>query len=223
MSAKPISAEALLFDLDGTLVDTLPDLAEAAARTLSDLGLPVSSPREIRHWVGDGIAELVRRFMAANGRTDPAEVAEATARFKAHYAEVNGMASRPYEGVPETLAELSCRGLVMGCVTNKDWEFTLPLLEALDLAPFFDVVVAGDTLPVKKPDPAMVLHACEHLNRPAERALLIGDSAIDAQAGQGAGVAVALVTYGYGDPESLRRLPAAVFLDRFPELLNYLA
>lgn len=193
------SPRAVLFDLDGTLLDTIADLADAANLMLSELGRPARSQDEIHSFVGKGIPNLVRRCMTEGTAATEGEIDAAVAVFRRHYAVVNGVNSRPYPGVTELLAALRARALPLAVVTNKAEAFTLPLLERMDIAHYFDTVVSGDTLPVKKPDPAVVMLACERLGVAPDEALMIGDSANDALAAQGAGMPVLLVTYGYSE------------------------
>lgn len=199
MSARRFEVRAVLFDLDGTLLDTVEDLAEAANRTLAELARPPRSIDEIREFVGKGIPNLVRRCMTEGMQASEDEIQGAIARFREHYAIVNGSRSRVYAGVIETLEAMRASGLALACVTNKAEAFTRPLLERMGLAEFFPVVVSGDTLAVKKPDPAVLLHACEQLGVSQHDALMIGDSANDASAARGASMPVLLVTYGYSE------------------------
>ncbi len=214
---------ACLFDLDGTLVDTLPDLAEAVNRTLVEVGRPPRPYPEIASFVGDGIGMLVRRALTVGTHAEEDEIAAALERFRAHYRAINGVGSRVYPDVPETLERLAAQGKRLAVVTNKATEFTLPLLQRLGLAPYFSTVVCGDTLPVKKPDPAVVRHALAALETPPESAVLVGDSRNDALAAAGAGVPVLLVTYGYSEGQPVLTLPARAHLERFADVLNYVA
>lgn len=197
MSAAKFAVEAVLFDLDGTLVDSLPDIALSANRMLAELGRSQRDIAEIRRFVGKGIPNLVTRCMTEGAQADKAEIEAAIAVFRRHYAGINGQHAEVYPTVHDTLAQLRAMGLKLACVTNKAEAFTLPLLDKLDLARHFDAVVSGDTLPVKKPDPAVLNHACMLLG--TRRALMIGDSANDALAARAAGLPVLLVTYGYSE------------------------
>lgn len=184
---------AVLFDLDGTLVDSVPDLGAAARRMLLGLGLPAKGDEEIRDYVGKGTAKLVQRCLGVNeGRFE-----EAMRLFDVAYREESGRHSRLYSGVLEGLDQLRTLGLPLGCVTNKPAEFTLPLLDALDLSRYFSVVVSGDTVARRKPDPMPMLHACDTLRVAPTATLVIGDSANDAQAARAAGCRVLCVPYGY--------------------------
>ena len=190
---------AVLFDLDGTLLDTIADLAEGANRMLAELGRPPRPLAEIHSFVGKGIPHLVRRCMTEDAHATEAQIEHATLVFRRHYAEVNGVHSTVYPGVIETLDAMRALDLRLACVTNKAEAFTLPLLERMGLDRYFGAVVSGDTLPVKKPDPATLHHACALLGVDSARALMIGDSANDALAARAAGMPVLLVTYGYSE------------------------
>tara|TARA_R110002049_G_scaffold18510_12_gene70581 strand:- start:498 stop:1211 length:714 start_codon:yes stop_codon:yes gene_type:complete len=197
VSAARFAVEAVLFDLDGTLVDSLPDIHESARRMLVEVGRSPRDIDEIRRFVGRGVPTLVERCLTEGASASRDEIDAAIGVFRRHYAVVNGEYSRVYPGVLETLQTMRARGLKLACVTNKPEVFTLPLLDRTGLASYFDLVVSGDTLPVKKPDPAMLHHACERLG--TGYALMIGDSANDALAARAAGVPVLLVTYGYSE------------------------
>ncbi|MFT4171681.1 MAG: phosphoglycolate phosphatase [Rhodocyclaceae bacterium] len=195
-----MTTRAILFDLDGTLVDSIPDLAEAVKMMLAELGEPPRSEQEVRAFVGKGIPHLVRSALAAGRgpRTDD-EVKRAIAVFQRHYAVTNGHKTTIYPGVLSGLSALHKAGVVMGCITNKDAAFTQALLAQLGLAQFFGSVVSGDTLPQKKPDPHPLWHACEQLRVGRDEAMMVGDSVNDALAARNAGIRVLLVTYGYSE------------------------
>ena len=197
---------AVLLDLDGTLLDTAPEIAAAAADMLSELGLDPVDPLRVRDFIGKGIPHLVRRTLEASlGRApDERRVGSAMEGFFFHYAKRNGRMSKPYPGVLEGIAELRAKGFALACVTNKTAQFTIPLLEATGLAGFFPVVVSGDTMPKKKPAPDPLLEACRRLGVPAPEALMVGDSRNDALAARAAGCPVLLVPYGYTEGEDVQ-------------------
>jgi len=200
------AVRAVLLDLDGTLLDTAPEIAAAAADMLSELGLDPVDPLRVREFIGKGIPHLVRRTLEASlGRApDERRVGSAMEGFFFHYAKRNGCMAKPYPGVLEGLTELRAKGFALACVTNKTAQFTIPLLEATGLAGFFPVVVSGDTMPKKKPAPDPLLEACRRLGIPALEALMIGDSRNDALAARAAGCPVLLVPYGYSEGEDVQ-------------------
>jgi phosphoglycolate phosphatase len=203
MASTPDSVRygAVLFDLDGTLLDTVPDIACAANRMLAELGRPVLPDALIATFVGRGIPKLVERvlFASLDGHVPADALERGLEIFERCYAEESGLRSAFYPGVLTGLDRLAGAGVPMGVVTNKAARFTHDLLGRADLSRYFSVVVSGDTLPVKKPDPAPVLHACAQLGVAPEAALFIGDSRHDVAAGHAAGCAVWCVPYGYNE------------------------
>lgn len=197
---KHFSPQAIFFDLDGTLVDSIPDLAEAARRMLAELGEPTRSDAEVASFVGKGIPVLVERTLSV-GRSPVSRerLQQAIQAFMRHYEDTNGVLTRAYPGVVETLAWLKDQGFRMACVTNKAETFVAPLLEKLDLLRFMACLVGGDTLPQKKPEPEPLWHACEKLGVAREEALMVGDSSNDALCARRAGIPVLLMTYGYNE------------------------
>ncbi len=193
---------AALIDLDGTLLDTAPDIAAAVNRMLARLDLPALDVDEVRRYVGQGSARLVRRCLRAVHGPESA-FDESLAAFMDAYGEDSGRRTRPYPGVFEGLEKLRRSGIALACVTNKLQRFTVPLLERTRLAPFFGTLVCGDTVSHLKPDPMPYLHACEKLSLEPRHAVVIGDSANDAVAGRAAGCRVLCVPYGYRDSEDI--------------------
>ncbi|MDR2688682.1 MAG: phosphoglycolate phosphatase [Azoarcus sp.] len=224
MNGVRLAPRAVLFDLDGTLLDTIADLADAANLMLAERGHAPRSQEEVHGFVGNGIADLVYRCLSEGRATvAEAETAAALEAFHRHYANVNGRRTRPYPGVSKLLAALAARGLKMAVVTNKATAFTLPLLEQFGIAPYFGAVVCGDTLPIRKPDPAMIEHACAQLGvKPAE-SLMIGDSANDALAARAAGAPVLLMTYGYSEGAPVETIDCDGLLSSACQILNCLA
>lgn len=204
----PLSVKAVTIDLDGTLADTIPDLAAAANSMLGELGRPALEVDRIRTFVGKGIPNLVERALA--DAFGPAVSADLAARalplYERCYAEINGRHTVVYPGVSEGLRALRDMRLPLACVTNKSGRFTAPLLERLGLARFFEQVIAGDTLSRKKPDPAQLIHACRGFGIAPAEMLMIGDSGNDAEAARAAGCPVFCVTYGYNEGRDVREL-----------------
>jgi phosphoglycolate phosphatase len=211
----------LLFDLDGTLVDSLPDLTNALNEVLRERGYPSLLPREVRPMVGDGMPVLVARGFAARG-ADAAEAALAQPRFVEIYEATATNLSRPYPGVLETLAALRERGYATAVATNKPQHATGEVLRGMGLEALFDGVAGGDRFAVRKPDPGHLLNLIEALGGDARRAAMIGDSENDALSARAARLPLILLRYGYArvDPAELG---ADRVLDRFDELPAALA
>ena len=203
-----MTPHAILFDLDGTLLDSAPDLAAAANAMLAELGLPARDPAVIATYIGKGIPKLVERTLTGSldAVADPVLFARALPIYERYYAEESGRRSVTFPRVIEGLCALRDAGLPLACITNKAERFTLDLLRRTGLDGFFPVVVCGDTVARKKPDPEPVLTACARLNvRPAD-ALMIGDSANDCQAARAAGCPVWCVPYGYNEGRPVETL-----------------
>ena len=190
--------EAYLFDLDGTLVDTAPDIMAGLNVAFAEHGYPTVDEARTRDWVGRGVLALIRLALAHHGQPDPPpDVIDAMVeRFRDHYARHIADRGGPYPGVREALDALRGRA-ALGVVTNKPARLTGLLLDALDLSRYFGVVVAGDTLPVAKPAPDPALHACAELGVAARSALFVGDSTTDVACARAAGCDVVCVSYGY--------------------------
>jgi phosphoglycolate phosphatase len=215
-----ISIRSITIDLDGTLLDTIPDLAAAANGMLLELGRDALSEATLGTYVGRGIPNLVGRCLP-----DLHDVAltDAQAVFRRHYALENGRRSRLYPGVIEGLAAFRAAGLRLAVITNKAAAFTEPLLAATGLNEWFEFAISGDTLAEKKPHPLPLLHACARFGvAPAEN-LHIGDSKHDAAAAIAAGCQLLLVPYGYNEGEDIRRLPGAVVIERLDQAMAHLS
>ena len=190
--------KAVLLDLDGTLVDTAPDIATAANRMLAALGRDAVAESRVTEFIGQGIANLVRRVLAqSGGEASGACLAHALELFEAAYFEHVADRSRPYPGVVEGLDRFRAAGIPLGCVTNKASRFTSKLLSVTGLRPYFGSVVSGDDIAHKKPAPDVLLAAAAALGVEAAAAWVIGDSANDVKAARAAGCTVAVVPYGY--------------------------
>lgn len=200
---------AVLLDLDGTLLDTIPDLTDATNAMRHDLGLPALSQDTVTKYVGKGSENLVIRALSDNPSgtvPDAEQTAHALALFFDHYRALNGKRTQLYPGVMEGLRAFRNAGLKMAVVTNKPEAFTHILLIKTGLAHLFDAVVCGDTCERKKPDPMPFLHACDLLDVQPADALAIGDSINDAQAARTAGITVLAVPYGYNEGYDVRTL-----------------
>ena len=190
-------ARTLLLDLDGTLVNSVPDLAAALNRLMASRGLATFSQPEVALMVGDGVAKLIERAFAARGRT-PDE--RAIADYSADYAEHAAVETRPYPGVPETLGALAGEGWKLAVCTNKPERAARVLLHALGLVELFAAIGGGDSFPVRKPDPAHLLATLRAAGGTPEQAVMAGDHANDVAAAQGAGVRCIFAAWGYGPP-----------------------
>jgi phosphoglycolate phosphatase len=203
----------LLLDLDGTLVDSVPDLAAALNRLMGARGLAPLSEAETALMVGDGVAKLVERAFAARGREPDAD---ALAEYSADYAAHSAVATVPYPGVIKALAALSAEGWRLAVCTNKPDRAARVLLEAVGLARYFAAVGAGDSFPVRKPDPAHLLLTLKAAGGEQGRAVMAGDHANDVAAARGAGLPCIFAAWGYG-PASMAAGAVAVAHD-FAEL-----
>jgi len=211
----------LVFDLDGTLVDSAPDLHAALNQMLRERGRPALPLPQVKRMIGDGVPALVARALAASG-ADPADAAGALPRFLELYEANATRLSRPYPKVLETLASLRQRGYRTSICTNKPQRATIAVVEGLGLGELFDGIAGGDRFPVRKPDPGHLLGLIGELGGGTEASAMIGDSENDAAVARAAGVPLVLMRYGYArvDPASLA---ADALLDHFSELPRALA
>ena len=218
----PIEIKAIAFDLDGTLVETLPDLHESAIRMLAQIGRPPVSESTVRASVGDGVDRLVKRLLTGepDGEPDAKSFEKAADNFRSHYAAVLTRASHPFPGVISTLGTLSSRGFKLACVTNKPARFTEPLLEGLALTGYLDLVLSGDSLPRKKPDPLPLIHVASVFGFHPAQLLMVGDSAVDTSAARAAGCPVFCVPYGYRGTLTVQELDCDAIVPTLPDLLD---
>ena len=221
-----LETRAVLFDLDGTLVDTLPDLHAAVCATLTEIGRPIVTQETTRAYIGKGLRVLIRRLLAGSlGATDGEDTpqhVQALAAFRTHYARENGCHAHPYPGVVDGLRALKARGLPLGVVTNKPDVFIAPLLKKTGLSGFFDVLVGGDTLPRIKPDPMPVVWACGRLGALPKETLFVGDSLNDALAARAAGCPVFLLPYGYNEDQDVRHLDCDAIITAISDIEPHL-
>ncbi len=214
--------EMILIDVDGTLVDSVPDLAYCVNEMLKQLGMPERDEQSIRHWVGNGVERLVKRGLinALDGEPDEALYQQALPIFRDLYAVNTSVRSHLYDGVLEGLDYMKTVGYRLGCVTNKAGEFTLPILRDLGIADYFEVTICGDDTPRKKPDPLPLLTACERLAVKPEHSMMIGDSQSDVKAARAAGFSIICLSYGYNHGEDIRDFNPDAVIDSFTELKN---
>lgn len=221
-----MSIQAALIDLDGTLVDSIPDLAQAANAMRIKLGQTQLHQELVAQFVGKGIDNLVRRAMT--GGDEQASVTDeqftiAREHFIDAYHQVNGDRATVFEGVIDGLKAMKADGIRLAVVTNKPTVFTEQLLIQTGLRSFFDAVVSGDTCPTRKPDPGPVLHACSLLNTEPQDCIFIGDSINDVQAAQSAGMPVLIVPYGYNEGNSVQNLKVNDIVESVVDAARWIA
>jgi phosphoglycolate phosphatase len=232
LSPELTGIEALIFDLDGTMVHTLGDFQVAIQRTLADLDLPAVSPALIEQAIGKGSEHLIRTLLTHQlarpevkglGQACPALSVDALferawLRYQHHYRVVNGQFADVYPGVLTALQAFAERGVPMACLTNKPFSFAQSLLKEKSLDAFFAHVYGGDSFEHKKPHPLPILKTCEALGMAPNNVLMVGDSSNDAQAAHAAGCPVVLVTYGYNHGQPIQDTPAAAWLASLAQL-----
>ena len=209
MNTAPHGAlRAALIDLDGTLMDTAPDIAAATNRLREDFGMTSLPEARIAQFVGKGVDLLIHRALTddINGQVDAERFARARESFRRHYSAINGSLAVVFDPVPVGLAKLREAGLRVGCVTNKHSEFTTPLLARAGLRDLLDVVVTADEVAHGKPHPDVIFEACRRLGVRTQETVLIGDSANDVQAAHAAGSRCVLVETGYNEGEPVHTL-----------------
>jgi phosphoglycolate phosphatase len=207
---------AALIDLDGTLVDSAPDIAAAVNRMLADIGAPELSLDTVRSFIGGGVPTLLARVLEASGRAS--DVRLASQLFHLHYHETNGRHGGVYPGVPEGLQALGAAGYRLACVTNKPFALADELLRLSGLDGYFDLLVGGDTVTPMKPAPEPLWYACRKLGADHGSSLLVGDSPVDAAAAEAAGMPLYLVRYGYHAPAVPEELRCRAILDSLAQL-----
>ena len=214
----------VLIDVDGTLVDSVPDLAFCVDEMMKQLDMPVYGEAVVREWVGNGVIRLTERALCndLNGYPEQALFDKAMPIFNELYAENTSKRSELYDGVTEGMAFLKECGFKIGCVTNKATQFTIPLLKDLGLHDEFETIICGDTLEKKKPDPAPLLHAAQQLGVKPEESLMLGDSQSDVKAARAAGFNIICMSYGYNHGEDIRNYNPDVVIDSMTELSDYI-
>lgn len=211
----------VMFDLDGTLIDSVPDLAAAVDRMLVELGRPPAGVEQVREWVGNGARVLVRRALAGgldHAAVGVTETEEALARFLDIYADCHHLTAL-YPGVHELLEALSTAAVELAVVTNKPERFVAPLLEQVGLGGYFRWIIGGDTLPQQKPDPAALLQVMRLAGVSAAQALFVGDSRNDVLAARAAKVPCVAVSYGYNHGRPIAEEQPGLVVDSLAALL----
>ncbi len=214
----------ILIDVDGTLVDSVPDLAYCIDAMMKRLGRPPRGEAAVRNWVGNGVERLVQRALTGqlDGEPDAADFQRALPIFLDLYRANTSGRSHLYAGVRDGLDYLKTAGYPLGCVTNKAAQFTEPLLRALGVRDYFEIVVSGDALPRRKPDPLPLLHAAEHFGVKPGDALMVGDSVSDVKAARAAGFAIVCMSYGYNHGVDIRTANPDAVIDSLIEIRGVL-
>ena len=218
--------ELILFDLDGTLIDSVPDLASAINHTLEILGRELFSEDTIRGWVGNGAEVLVKRALggatAIDENLDRELVKHSLKIFLDFYSHNLNKKTSLYPNVKETLIYLDKRGYKLAIITNKPYKFVKPILESLDIDRLFVEYIGGDSLDVKKPDPYPLRYMCERLGIDQDRALMVGDSKNDILAANSAGIDSIAVSYGYNYSQSISTYNPTTVVDDFGQIMEVL-
>lgn len=224
MSEKKFSPKLIMIDVDGTLVDSVPDLAYCVDETMKAIGKKPWGEAQVRHWVGNGVPKLVERSLTGEleGTPDQVEYDQAYPIFLELYSHNTSVRSCLYDGVKEGLDYMKAQGYTLGCVTNKDEQFTLPILKDLGIFDYFGIVVSGDTLSKKKPDPLPLLHSAEFFGIDPQHSLMLGDSVSDVKASRAAGFEIICMSYGYNHGNDIRDTNPDLVIDSMAELKEYL-
>lgn len=216
--------KVILVDLDGTMVDSVPDLAYCVDEMMARLDMPKRGEDSVRLWVGNGVEKLVKRALVNDLDKEPEEALFLKARdiFMDLYQDNTAGRSCVYPGIKPGLETLKAKGYNLACVTNKAARFTEPLLEQLGLSHYFETIISGDTLPVKKPDPGPLFYASGFFRTHPSQCLMVGDSQSDVKAARAAGFQIACMRYGYNHGQDIRLFNPDVLLDSLEEILPLL-
>lgn len=212
----------IIFDLDGTLIDSAPDLAAAVNGMYAKLNLPTMPIDIIKSWVGNGSLKLVERAILAQHIHDDAMIHHAHELFLAEYAHKTIENTQSYTGVTQGLERLKAAGFYLAICTNKPEHYLPKILSHFGWLTLFDQVIGGDTLSVKKPDPTPLLHLCQSLGIVPTDAIMVGDSKNDILAGQAAGITTLALRYGYNYGEKIDLANPDAAFDDFDTLINYI-
>ena len=214
----------VMIDVDGTLVDSVPDLAYCVDQMMLSLDMPVRGEETVRHWVGNGVPRLVERALTGELDGSPSKEAfdKAYPIFLDLYAQNSSVRSTLYEGVMEGLDYLKAKDYLLGCVTNKAEQFTLPLLQSLGIIDYFGIVISGDTLEKKKPDPLPLIHGANFFNIKPNECLMLGDSVSDVKAARAASFQIICMSYGYNHGNNIADENPDLVIDSMAQLRDYL-
>lgn len=214
--------ELVLFDLDGTLVDSVPDLAYSVDLALRELDMPMHGEDKIRSWVGRGAEKLVNAALTGefDGEPDPDLFKKCFDLFSDIYLSNTDSRSTLYPGVREGLDHMASLGCKLACVTNKRELFTTPVLNAMNLQNDFLYVISGDTLPKKKPEPDQLLFVADKLGVSPAKSLMVGDSVNDLRAARAADMPILCVTYGYNHGENIADSSPDILVDSLAEMIE---
>ena len=214
----------VMIDVDGTLVDSVPDLAYCVDQMMLSLDMPVRGEETVRHWVGNGVPRLVERALTGELDGSPSQEAfdKAYPIFLDLYAQNSSVRSTLYEGVMEGLDYLKSKDYLLGCVTNKAEQFTLPLLQSLGIIDYFGTVISGDTLEKKKPDPLPLIHGANFFNIKSNECLMLGDSVSDVKAARAASFQIICMSYGYNHGNNIADENPDLVIDSMAQLRDYL-
>ncbi|MDC3315979.1 phosphoglycolate phosphatase [Candidatus Thioglobus sp.] len=214
----------VMIDVDGTLVDSVPDLAYCVDQMMIRLEMPIRGEERVRHWVGNGVPRLVERALTDELDGFPSQEAfdKAYPIFLDLYAQNSSVRSTLYEGVIEGLDYLKSKDCLLGCVTNKAEQFTLPLLKSLGIIDYFGIVISGDTLEKKKPDPLPLIHGANFFNINPKECLMLGDSVSDVKAARAAGFQIICMSYGYNHGNNIADENPDLVIDSMNQLRDHL-
>ena len=221
---KIFQPKLVMIDVDGTLVDSVPDLAYCVDQMMIRLEMPIRGEERVRHWVGNGVPRLVERALTDELDGFPSQEAfdKAYPIFLDLYAQNSSVRSTLYEGVIEGLDYLKSKDCLLGCVTNKAEEFTLPLLKSLGIIDYFGIVISGDTLEKKKPDPLPLIHGANFFNINPMECLMLGDSVSDVKAARAAGFQIICMSYGYNHGNNIADENPDLVIDSMNQLRDHL-
>jgi len=222
-SGQRTKIKAVLIDLDGTMVHTAPEIARAVNAMLAKMNLPTLTVAQITTYIGDGATTLIKRCLTGqlDGEPEQALLKTAQSLFFEGYGQIVAE-SQPYPDVANGLQAIKNAGLPMACVTNKPHGFTMPLLEHCGLLQYFDLVVSGDTLARKKPEPDQIFYVCEQFGVPVKETVLIGDSKTDIAASRAAGCLMAAVPYGYNQGQRIEPGEVDALIENIGDVVDLL-